>query len=84
MSNLFHPKGKVPAIVMGAPRFLGRGYWRTQYITLSDPTMNPCQIFEKNHVKLLRWFLWGFVVGYELPSPVKQPIDSLRGNQKRN
>jgi hypothetical protein len=67
MSNLFHLKERILAIVVGVPRFLGKGYWRKEYITLTDLALNPCQIYERNHVKLFRWLLWGFIVGYELP-----------------
>jgi hypothetical protein len=66
VSNLFHLEDRVPAVVVGIPRFLGRGYWRIRYITLTDPTLNPYQISKRNHVKLLKWFLWDFIVGYEL------------------
>ncbi len=66
MSHLFHSKEKISTVVVGDSRFLGRGYWKIKYITLIDPVMNPSQISERNHVTLLKWFLWGFVVGYEL------------------
>jgi hypothetical protein len=62
---LFHPKERVLAVVMGASGFLGRGYWRIEDITLTDPALNPCQISERNHLKLLRWFMCSFVVGYK-------------------
>jgi len=52
---------------VGALGFLGKGYWRIKYIILTDLALNPCQISERDHVKLLKWFLWGFVVGYEPP-----------------
>jgi hypothetical protein len=67
VDNLFHTKERVFAVVVGVSRFLGKGYWKILYITLTDPALNPCQISKRNHVKLLKWFLWGFVVGYELP-----------------
>jgi len=64
---MLHPKERIPAAFMGALGFLGKGYWRIEYITLINHALNFCLVFERNHVKLLNCSLWIFVVGYELP-----------------
>ncbi len=53
MRNLFHHEEKVFAAFVGALGLLGRGYWRIEYITLANPALNLCPVFERNHVKLL-------------------------------
>jgi len=67
MCNMFHPKERILVTFVGASGFLGRGYWRIEYITLTNPAFNLCPVFERNHVKLLNCSLWIFVVGYKLP-----------------
>jgi hypothetical protein len=48
------PSGKKnTCCICGASGFLGRGYWKIEYITLIDPALNRCPVFERNHVKLL-------------------------------
>ncbi len=44
----------------GAPRLLGKGYWRIKHITLTDLALNLYPVSKKNHVKLLSFYLWGF------------------------
>ncbi len=82
MRNLFHPREKILVAFVGALGFLGRGYWKIEYITLTDPTLNLCPVFERNHVKLLNHSLWGFCCWVWVANPMKQPIDSQRGNQE--
>jgi len=62
MHNLFHPKERVHVAFVGAPRLLGRGYWRIKYITLIDHALNFCLVSKRNRVKLLNWCLWGFLL----------------------
>jgi hypothetical protein len=53
MRNVFHPEEKIPIAFVGALGLLGKGYWRIEYITFNDTTLNLCPVYEKNHVKLL-------------------------------
>jgi hypothetical protein len=49
---LFHPNEIIPIAFVGASRFLGKGYWRIEYINWTDLALNFSSIFERNHVKL--------------------------------
>ncbi len=57
MHNLFHPKERVHVAFVGALRLLGVRYWRIEHITLIDPTLNLYQVSQRNHVKLLSFYL---------------------------
>lgn len=71
---------------MGALRFLGRGYWIIEYITLIDLALNLYPVSKRNHVKL-SWSPWGFYCWVWLPFPwnnlltpkeeIKSEIDPL-------
>jgi hypothetical protein len=73
---VFYPKERVLAIFMGAPGFLGRGYWRIKCITLTNPPLNLCPISEGNLVKLLDHSLWSLCCWVLVATPVKEPVDS--------
>jgi hypothetical protein len=60
MRNVFYPEERIDAAFMGAPGLSGRGYWKIKYITFIDLALNFYLVFERNHVKLLSWSLWGF------------------------
>jgi hypothetical protein len=48
---VFHPEERVPTAFVGAPRLLGRGYWKIEYITLINLALNFYPVSERNHVK---------------------------------
>ncbi len=58
--NVFHFKKRTCEIV-GAPGVLGpREYWGVEWIILIDLTLNLYLVFERNHVEVIKKFLWGF------------------------
>jgi hypothetical protein len=65
---------------MGASKVLGpKGYWEIELIVLVVLALNFCPISEIKPCWSCRVNLCGdSVVGYELPSRMKQPIDSQK------
>ncbi len=59
MCNLFYPKEKIPTTFVGAPGFLGRGYWKIKYICGSSRVFGKGILENKIHL----WELQGFWEG---------------------
>jgi hypothetical protein len=48
---------------VGVPEVLGpKGYWGVKLIALTDPTLNFCPIFERNHIEVVKLIIVGILL----------------------
>ncbi len=76
MWNVFCPEKSTYCIVRTSEVLGLRGFWGVELIALTDFALNLCSISETEPYLSNRVDLCGdYVVGYELYSHVKQPVD---------